>query len=82
VLQTIHDWAAGAGVRPFVPFLAFAALLANTKVLVGCEAVVQLQANLDAWAKAVDLAPRIAPLANRVPQLPAAILDPSRWPAS
>jgi aryl-alcohol dehydrogenase-like predicted oxidoreductase len=82
VLHTIHDWAAGAGVRPFLPFLAFAARLSDAKVLIGCEAVVQLQANLDAWATAIDLAFQIAPLANLVPPLPAAILDPSRWPAS
>lgn len=75
-----RTWAADRGQGVAVPFLAFAATLPGVWVLLGCESVGQLTANLRDWDVAKQLGGEVGSLAASIPDLPADVLNPVRWP--
>lgn len=77
-----QKWAVDRGVSAAVPFLAFAASLPGVWVLLGCESVSQLAANLRDWDAARGLAAEVGELAASVPELPVGVLNPAAWPKS
>ena len=77
-LATIDEWAAAHGVDRSLVFLSYARTLGAQHVLVGCEAIGQLEDNLRAWRD--SLPPALAREAARlVPDLPAEVIDPATW---
>ncbi len=71
-----------AGAERWELFLAWARERSDgARIIVGSETVAQLSANLAAW-KRTDLATVITSVEDRLPELPASILDPWRWPAA
>lgn len=80
-LGVIDDWARQRGVPRSQAFLAYAAGLPGAWVLIGCETVAQLEQNLQDWSAARRLKDSITSLADALPELPAAVLNPALWPA-
>jgi aryl-alcohol dehydrogenase-like predicted oxidoreductase len=82
VLAAIARWA-----RPRQMTVADACLLymrdtCALPIVVGMESEAQLDANLRTWARAVLDPTDLAELATLVPDLPDAVVDPSKWPPS
>jgi aryl-alcohol dehydrogenase-like predicted oxidoreductase len=79
-LGMIHAWAQRHQVGPALAFLAFAAALPADWVLLGCESLGQLEANLGDWRQAHDRMTTVAALAASIPPLPDKVLNPALWP--
>jgi aryl-alcohol dehydrogenase-like predicted oxidoreductase len=81
-LASTHEWASGRGVRLGLAFLGFAARLTGVQVLIGCETVEQISANLVDWEMTDQISDAVVPLAGAIPDLPDAVLNPADWPAA
>jgi aryl-alcohol dehydrogenase-like predicted oxidoreductase len=79
IIDGIRAWSATRGVPSLAPYLAFVSRLGPVEVLLGCERLLQLDANLRAWSAGVSLQD-IDELATSIPDMPDALLDPSQWP--
>ena len=87
VIEPLRDWADSTGVDTAAAALGYVRDLvgpASVRVVIGCESVAQLRANVAAWRNGPgrDGRRRIGPaaLAADMPQLPDDVLDPARWP--
>jgi len=77
-LGAIDSWAAGHGVDRAAAFLGYASSLGAQHVLVGCEAIGQLEENLRWWSNALPPA-QAREVAELVPALPTQLIDPATW---
>ena len=81
-IGTIEGFAAELGVKPRTLYLAFVRELPGVHPVLGCETASQLAQLLRDWEdEAVDGA-LLSSLIDRLPTAPAALVDPSLWPAS
>jgi aryl-alcohol dehydrogenase-like predicted oxidoreductase len=81
-LERLDDEAQRLGLRRLDLFTGYARGLPGARVIVGCETKAQLREVLDSWASTAGLDEELLPIAESVTELPAAVLDPARWPAT
>lgn len=81
-LRTIEGFAAELGVKPRTLYLAFVRELAGVHPVLGCETADQLAQLLRDWEDETIDGALVASLVDRLPTAPAALVDPSLWPAS
>ena len=79
-LLQIRTAAAELGTTPAALFLAFVRELPGVIALLGCERADQLECNLADWASEQVDSAALARLAQALPEIPDALLDPSQWP--
>jgi len=77
-LELLDAWARDNQLSRAELFLRYARAQAAHLVL-GCESARQLRQNLDAWRLGPLTADQVHEVEALVPQLPAALLDPSQW---
>lgn len=81
-LERIHAWSASRGMKPARAFLLYARFLHPAIVLLGCESLGQLRENLEAWQDEPGKLRPLRELADSIPDLPEAVLNPARWEAA
>ena len=80
-LRTIESFAAELGVRPRALYLAFVRELPGVHPVLGCETAAQLAQLLRDWEDETIDGALLTSLLDRLPTAPAALVDPSLWPA-
>ena len=78
-LERIDAWAERQGVGRSTVFLAYALSLPVARIVIGCEHSQQLEENLAKVSVARALTEGVGELAQSLPVLPDAVLDPSQW---
>ncbi len=78
-LNRIRQFAKRKGWKPFGPFLAYAASLGTSRILVGSERSAQIVETLAQWAQVNDCIEEVRSLAADIPVFDEQILDPSQW---
>jgi aryl-alcohol dehydrogenase-like predicted oxidoreductase len=82
VLAAIARWAQPRHMTPAEACLLYVRDTCPLPVVLGMETEAQLEANIRTWARS-ELAPaELADLAAQVPDLPEAVVDPSKWPVA
>lgn len=77
-LERLDRWAEERQLTRAELFLRYAQSK-GARLVIGCESVDQLRDNLEIWRRGPLSPRRIAKLEALVPELPAALLDPSKW---
>ncbi len=80
VLAAIARWARPRQMTVAEAFLLYMRDTCALPIVVGMESEAQLEANLQTWARAALDPSDLADLAAIVPDLPDAVVDPSKWP--
>ncbi len=81
-MRTIEGFAAELGVKPRTLYLAFVRELPGVHPVLGCETADQLVQLLRDWEDETIDGALLTSLLDRLPTAPAALVDPSLWPAS
>ena len=78
-LTRIRELAATQEWPAFAPFLYFAYGIPGARVVIGAETAGQVRACLYEWSMARDRHPDVRELAEAIPMLPDAVLNPWEW---